>query len=466
MTGDASSVDVNAWEQHTYGCLNHVTLYPSPYMVLTNKGYTKHYYAGTERVAARIGGGGLNALQPVIGNDVELRKKADILFRQSLEQVNHRVLGENDLKCIMNNEFARDEFGKRIDGIPYHVRAKVQTDYWQFKDMIHSMLEDLNNGQEKDVYFYHSDHLGSASWITDCGGVAVQHIQYLPYGEPYINQRPFGYSERFTFTGKERDEKTGYGYFGARYMDHELMTMWLSVDPMADKYPSISPYAYCAWNPVKLVDPDGKDVYITGDAAEQATSQLSSRRITVTRDKNTGKLSYQINGNGKLLKREKRLIEAINDSDVRINVHASNQRNYYSPRDGKFDNTKTGQFLGVKYNPSPNDDNPYKATTQQLVNPSLCEQRDNQFSTPSGLAIYHEITESHQAGLFSIDWQMSEGPAYDSKNGQPVTMSSPIYENAHIRASIQPSEYPGYIRNLMQDVNDQISSHQKNKFGL
>ena len=62
-----------------------------------------------------------------------------------------------------------------------------------------------------------------------------------------------------TFTGKERDEETGYGYFGARYMDYELMTMWLSVDPMADKYPSISPYAYCAWNPVKLVDSDGRD---------------------------------------------------------------------------------------------------------------------------------------------------------------------------------------------------------------
>ncbi len=52
-----------------------------------------------------------------------------------------------------------------------------------------------------------------------------------------------------------------YTYFGARYMDHELMTMWLSVDPMADKYPSISPYAYCAWNPVKLVDPDGRDAF-------------------------------------------------------------------------------------------------------------------------------------------------------------------------------------------------------------
>ena len=59
---------------------------------------------------------------------------------------------------------------------------------------------------------------------------------------------------------EQRDEETGYGYFGARYMDHELMTSWLSVDPLADKYPSISPYAYCAWNPVKLVDPNGREL--------------------------------------------------------------------------------------------------------------------------------------------------------------------------------------------------------------
>ena len=53
-----------------------------------------------------------------------------------------------------------------------------------------------------------------------------------------------------------------YTYFGARYMDHELMTMWPSVDPMADKYPSISPYAYCAWNPIICIDPDGEKIYM------------------------------------------------------------------------------------------------------------------------------------------------------------------------------------------------------------
>ena len=64
-----------------------------------------------------------------------------------------------------------------------------------------------------------------------------------------------------SFTGKEKDEETGYGYFGARYMDHELMTGWLSVDPMADKYPSLSPYAYCAWNPITIIDPNGDSLF-------------------------------------------------------------------------------------------------------------------------------------------------------------------------------------------------------------
>ena len=64
---------------------------------------------------------------------------------------------------------------------------------------------------------------------------------------------------RFTFTGKERDEETGYSYHGARHYDPSMSGIWLSVDPMADKYPGISAYAYCTWNPVRLIDTDGRD---------------------------------------------------------------------------------------------------------------------------------------------------------------------------------------------------------------
>ncbi|MDY6370681.1 MAG: hypothetical protein SPL12_00075 [Bacteroidales bacterium] len=125
----------------------------------------------------------------------------------------------------MNNEFAMGEFGHWIDGIPNQMKADVECDHSQLKDMVNSMLDDLNHGQEKEVYFYHSDHLGSASWITNRAGDAIQHLQYLPYGAPFVDQRTTGYHERFRFTGKERDKETGYSYFGARYMDHELMTM-------------------------------------------------------------------------------------------------------------------------------------------------------------------------------------------------------------------------------------------------
>jgi len=66
-----------------------------------------------------------------------------------------------------------------------------------------------------------------------------------------------------SFTGKERDSETGFSYFGARYYDSDILTGWLSVDPLADKYPGLSPYAYCGWNPILFRDPNGKEKVIS-----------------------------------------------------------------------------------------------------------------------------------------------------------------------------------------------------------
>jgi RHS repeat-associated protein len=82
----------------------------------------------------------------------------------------------------------------------------------------------------------------------------------LPFGEDWVDQRTTSWNAPYTFSGKEKDVETGYGYFGARYYDSGL-SIWLSVDPMSDKYPSLSPYNYCANNPVILVDPDGRDIW-------------------------------------------------------------------------------------------------------------------------------------------------------------------------------------------------------------
>jgi len=73
------------------------------------------------------------------------------------------------------------------------------------------------------------------------------------------SQRNSSWNAPYTFSGKEKDAETGYGYFGARYYDSGL-SIWLSVDPMSDKYPSMSPYNYCANNPVKLIDPNGMEI--------------------------------------------------------------------------------------------------------------------------------------------------------------------------------------------------------------
>ncbi len=63
-------------------------------------------------------------------------------------------------------------------------------------------------------------------------------------------------------TATELDNETSYTYFGARYYDSEL-SIWLSVDPMSDKYPNFSPFIYFIDNPVKLDDPNGKDSRIS-----------------------------------------------------------------------------------------------------------------------------------------------------------------------------------------------------------
>ena len=260
-------------------------------------------FTGMERVAARIGDGGLD-VGFYLSNTDSLHARANRLFSQSLAQVNRRVLEANDVDCIMDGTPDVEELGIPFEEIPEQMSATVGTEYGEFFGAMHLVS---NAGESPEVYYYHGDHLGSASWITDASGAAVQHLQYLPFGERFVDQRTSGYSERFTFTGKERDEETGYGYFGARYMDHELMTMWLSVDPMADKYPSISPYAYCAWNPVKLVDPDGNDWYRSedgrnycwrkGDDAEFEKGGQTFHNIGTTYDHEVGNMTIHYNQN-------------------------------------------------------------------------------------------------------------------------------------------------------------------------
>ena len=100
----------------------------------------------------------------------------------------------------------------------------------------------------------------------------------------------------FVFNGKEKDYESGFHYYGARYYWSEVLTGWLSVDPMADKYPFISPYAYCAWNPVKLVDPDGREIddYFSYTGKYLGSDNAKTDNIRIIEESQWDKLS--VNG--------------------------------------------------------------------------------------------------------------------------------------------------------------------------
>lgn len=65
------------------------------------------------------------------------------------------------------------------------------------------------------------------------------------------------YQTEFKFNGKELDSETGMYYYGARYYDPSL-SIWMSVDPLAEQFPNFSPYNYTMNNPINMIDPDGR----------------------------------------------------------------------------------------------------------------------------------------------------------------------------------------------------------------
>jgi RHS repeat-associated protein len=74
-----------------------------------------------------------------------------------------------------------------------------------------------------------------------------------------INIKKAGsYDEPYRFGGKIKDEESGLNYFEARYYDNDV-SIFINVDPMWYKYPSLTSYHYCGNNPISYIDPDGQD---------------------------------------------------------------------------------------------------------------------------------------------------------------------------------------------------------------
>ena len=118
--------------------------------------------------------------------------------------------------------------------------------------------------------------MGSSSYITNLDGEVVQHIEYVPFGEVFIEERNSIWNTPYLFNAKEFDEETGLYYYGARYYDPRL-SLWMSVDPISNydplnsenfldgqhnggiyNYANLNPYVYCYNRSTVYIDPNGK----------------------------------------------------------------------------------------------------------------------------------------------------------------------------------------------------------------
>ena len=263
-------------------------------------------------------------------------------------------------------------------------------------------------------YFYHPDHLGSSSWITDGSGNAIQHLHYLPFGEDWVDQRNASWNAPYTFSGKEKDVETGYSYFGARYYDSGL-SIWLSVDPMSDKYPNLTPYAYCANNPVILVDPDGMDFFISGEKAQLFIDQLNNY-TTMQLYIEDGKVKYSNEGDGSLLDRI--LLEVIDKGTINVNISCG---------DGY-----AGACMGAEYIED-QEGKKKSATGIQEVDPEKLGEMDKKVGDKKigGYAV-HELAEAYFSAKISLKKRKSSPPAerIDGKYPKGCT-----YLKAHKKAN-------------------------------
>ena len=268
LTGSTQYDDLNG-SNPSFGIIfDGLTVYPSPYIVLTEKQYTKHYYAGTEKIATMIGDGGLLLAANHISN--EQRSLIKDGFYRSFEPTAFQYEKTPNI----------DIEGKYQSQLEYACGYIDQANLYLMSNfpMLEPMMQiwQNSNGCRNEIYYTHGDHLGSANWITDADGKPIQYIHYAPYGELIANKQTIGYDERYKFTGKERDWETGYDYFGARFY-WSADGIFTTVDPLADKYPNVTPYLYCNGNPIMLVDPDGNLPQMVAGALLSAGADVAAQ---------------------------------------------------------------------------------------------------------------------------------------------------------------------------------------------
>ena len=256
------------------------SLYVSPYLVAGQGGkYTKHIYVGSQRIVSKLGDltsyGADPRRIPYAGNEADgLTINYKDKYAKQLQSIkdNYKAF-DQPYNGKDNDDYVNGQGFCCNDATPEAAQARVMNA--STRAAVDNNFHDKDN-YEKMQFFYHPDHLGSSSYITNLDGEVSQHIEYVPFGEVFIEERNNTWNTPYLFNAKEFDEETGMYYYGARYYEPKL-SLWLSVDPISNYDPrnnenyldgehnngvynsyNFFPYEYCYQNPLHYIDPNGK----------------------------------------------------------------------------------------------------------------------------------------------------------------------------------------------------------------
>ena len=286
--GDLEGVYINGAPQGiTFHETEDYTIYPAPIITVTKNRYTKHYFIGDKRIASKLGTGRFNNVYGINGNNTTAGQKdyaARMMQIEKQREEYYKSLGTPPGVPTMKGATADpDNTGRGYNDIIGDLGDHSVPEGWVQRPKINTTPgtppgppiqwgapEDPDNAQPgygyvpadttnvEDIFFYHSDHLGSTSYITDAKANITQFDAYLPYGELLVDEHSSSEDIPYKFNGKELDQETGLYYYGARYIN-PVTSLWYGVDPMTEKFPNIGAYIYCHNNPIVLFDPNGME---------------------------------------------------------------------------------------------------------------------------------------------------------------------------------------------------------------
>ena len=279
--GDLEGVYINGAPQGiSFHETEDYTIYPAPIITVTKNRFTKHYFIGSKRIASKIGTGRFSNVYGIGGNNITAGQKdyaARMMQIEKQREEYYKQLGtppgvptmkgataDPDNTGIGYNSIITDLGDHSVpEGWIQHPKFNGKGDVpgppiqWSEPESPDNAQPGYgyiaNDTTKEETFFYHSDHLGSTSYITDDHANITQYDAYLPYGELLVDEHSSSEDLLYKFNGKQFDDETGLYYYGARYMD-PIISLWYGVDNLTEKYVSVSSYTYCNGSPIANID--------------------------------------------------------------------------------------------------------------------------------------------------------------------------------------------------------------------